>query len=71
MYFPELKLAIEVDEKGHTDRDEEKENEREEKIKKNLDVNLLELVFMQKIMIFLLILVKKRVTLLNQIKKLK
>ena len=71
MYFPELKLAIEVDEKGHTDRDEEKENEREEKIKKNLDVNLLELVFMQKIMIFLLRLVKKRVTLLNQIKKLK
>ena len=71
MYFPELKVAIEVDEKGHTDRDEEKENEREEKIKKNLDVNLLELVFMQKIMIFLLRLVKKRVTLLNQIKKLK
>ena len=71
MYFPELKLAIEVDEKGHTDRDEEKENERKEKIKKNLDVNLLELVFMQKIMIFLLRLVKKRVTLLNQIKKLK
>ena len=71
MYFPELKLAIEVDEKGHTDRDEEKENEREEKIKKNLDVNLLELVFMQKIMIFLLRLVKKRVTLLNQINKLK
>ena len=71
MYFPELKLAIEVDEKGHTDRDEEKENEREEKIKKNLDVNLSELVFMQKIMIFLLRLVKKRVTLLNQIKKLK
>ena len=71
MYFPELKLAIEVDEEGHTDRDEEKENKREEKIKKNLDVNLLELVFMQKIMIFLLRLVKKRVTLLNQIKKLK
>ena len=34
--FLEHKLAIEVDEKGHTDRDEKKENEREEKIKKEL-----------------------------------
>ena len=58
MYFPELKLAIEDDGKGHTGRDAEKENEREEKIKKNLDVDLLELVLMQKIMIFLLRLVK-------------
>ena len=58
MYFPELKWAIEDDEKGHIGRDAEKENEREEKIKKNLDVNLLELVLMQKIMIFLLRLVK-------------
>ena len=29
--FPEHKLAIQVDEKGHTDRNERKENEREEK----------------------------------------
>ena len=36
MYFSEHKLAIEVDEKGHTDRDEKKENEGEEKIKKEL-----------------------------------
>ena len=36
LYFSEHKLAIEVDEKGHTDRDEKKENEREEKIKKEL-----------------------------------
>ena len=34
LYFLERKLAIEVDEKGHTDRDEKRENEREEKIKK-------------------------------------
>ena len=33
--FPEHKLAIEIDEKGHTDRDEKKKkNEREEKRKK-------------------------------------
>ena len=36
LYFPKHKLAIKVDEKGHTDRDERKENEREEKIKKEL-----------------------------------
>ena len=34
MVFIKHKLAKEVDEKGHTDRDEEKENKREEKIKK-------------------------------------
>ena len=32
--FSDHKLAIEVDEKGHTDRDEKNENEREEKMKK-------------------------------------
>ena len=33
LYFPTYKLAIEVDEKGHTDRDKKKkENEGEEKI---------------------------------------
>ena len=31
LYFPEHKLAVEVDQKGHTDRDERKQNEREEK----------------------------------------
>ena len=38
LYFPEHKLAVEVDEKGHTDRDEKKkkENESEEQIKKEL-----------------------------------
>ena len=34
MYFLERKLAIEVDEKGHTDRDEKRENETEKKNKK-------------------------------------
>ena len=36
MYFLEHKSAIEVDEKGHTDKDEKKENESKEKIKKEL-----------------------------------
>ena len=33
-YFPKHKLAIEVDEKEHSDRDQRKKNEKEEKIKK-------------------------------------
>ena len=37
LYFPKHKLAIEVDKKGHTDRDKRKENEREKKIKEKLD----------------------------------
>ena len=57
LYFSEHKLAIEVDEKGHTDRDE-KNMKEQKKYKKNLDVNLLELIQMQKIMIFLLRLVQ-------------
>ena len=36
LYFLEHKLAIEVDGKGHTDRDEKKENEKKKKIKKEL-----------------------------------
>ena len=32
LYFPEHKLAIEVDEKGHTDRDAHKEIERQKTI---------------------------------------
>ena len=33
LHFPRHKLAIEVDDKGHTDRDKRKENEREGKTK--------------------------------------
>ena len=36
LYFPENKLAIEVDEKGYIERDENKEIERQEEIKKEL-----------------------------------
>ena len=37
MYFPEHKLAIEVDEKGQKDRDMYKEIERQKAIEKELD----------------------------------
>ena len=37
LYFPRHKLAIEVDEEGHKDRDNLKEFERENTIKEHLD----------------------------------
>ena len=35
MYFSEHKLAVETDEKGHTDRNQDKEKERQSKIEKH------------------------------------
>ena len=60
LYFSEHKLAIEVDEKGRTDRDEKKkENEREEKIKKELGCKFIRInLDAEKIMLFLLRMVK-------------
>ena len=59
-YFSQQKLALEVDEKGHIDRDTKKRKMKEtkKKTKKNWDVNCLELILMQEIKIFLLRLVK-------------
>ena len=37
MYFSELIFAVEIDEKGHTDRNQDKENERQTKIEKHSD----------------------------------
>ena len=68
LYFPEHRLAIKIDEKGHFDNKEEEEKEREDKIKKKLVANLLGLIQAKKILIFLLNLAKYRITLLNQIK---
>ena len=36
LYFPKHRLAVEIDEKGHLDRDENKEKESENKIKEAL-----------------------------------
>ena len=35
MYFSDHKFAIEIDEKGHTDRNQDEENERQAKIEKH------------------------------------
>ena len=37
LYFPERKLAVEIDEKGREDRDEHKEIERQKAVEKELD----------------------------------
>ena len=52
VYFPEYLLAVEVDEKGHTDREPIFEKKRQEALeKKNLVVNLLELILAKKAII--------------------
>ena len=51
IYFSECFLAVEIDEKGHTDRDLIFEEKRQEALeKKNLVVNLLELIRVKKAM---------------------
>ena len=37
MYFSEHKFVVEIDEKGHIDRNQNKENERQTKIEKHPD----------------------------------
>ena len=44
IYFSEYFLAVEIDEKGHTDRDIIFEEKRQKPLEKNLIVNLLELI---------------------------
>ena len=48
IYFTKYFLAIEIDEKGHTDRDLIFKNERQKALEKNLIVNLLELILVEK-----------------------
>ena len=48
IYFTEYFLAIEIDKKGHTDRDLIFERERQKALEKNLIVNLLELILVTK-----------------------
>ena len=50
IYFTEYFLAVEIDEKGRTDRDIIFEEKRQKALEKNLTVNLLELILVRKIM---------------------
>ena len=44
VYFNKFLLAVEIDEKGHTNRDLIFEEKRQDALEKNLTVNLLELI---------------------------
>ena len=69
-------LAVEIDEKGHTDRDLIFEEKRQKTLEKKLTVHLLELILLKKIIIqtiklveykrLLVILIKKRITRRNE-----
>ena len=50
IYFTEYFLAVEIGEKGHTDRDPIFEEKRQKHYKENLTVHLLELILVKKIM---------------------
>ena len=50
VYFIKYSLAVEIDEKGHTDRDLFLRKKTKGIKKKNLTVNLLELILVKKIM---------------------
>ena len=70
MYFSTHKFAVEIEENGHTDRNQDKEKERQTKIKKHSDWKFFYRINpdAEGFDIFLK-LVKSMVTLLNQIKK--
>ena len=50
VYFSEYFLAVEIDEKGHTDRDLFFNEKRQKTLEKNLIVNLSELIRVKKAM---------------------
>ena len=50
VYFTECLLAVEIDEKGHADRDLIFEEKIQKALERNLTVNLLELILVGKIM---------------------
>ena len=60
IYFTEYFLAIEIDEKRHTDRDLIFEEKRQKALEKNLIVNLLELRLVEKAMMQTMKLVEYR-----------
>ena len=67
-HFPKYQLAIEVDEQGHNSRDIDYEIERQKAIEKELGCEFIRIIQLKKILIFLLRLVKHKITLLNQLK---
>ena len=57
-YFPKYKLAVEIDELGHADRDSVKENKRQTEIAKYLDCKFIRINPDKKILVLTMGLVK-------------
>ena len=71
MYFSEHRFTVEIDEKGHTDRNQDKENKRKTKTEKHSHCKFFYRINPDPVSFdfFFLKLVKYKVTLLNQKKK--
>ena len=67
LYFSEHKLAIEIDEKGHNVRNIDYEIKRQKAIKTNCILNLLELILMEKILMYMLKVARYIMALLNRL----
>ena len=65
IYFPKYCLAVEIDEKGHTDRDLFFEQKRQEALEKNLTVHLLELILVKTILMSIMKLVEYKLLLVH------
>ena len=63
--FTEYSSAVEIDEKGHTDRDGTFEEKKQKALEKNLTVHLLELILVEKIMMQTMKLVEYKYVLVN------
>ena len=65
LYFSEYDLAVEIDEKGHTDIYLVAENKRQKALEKNLTSNLLGLIHAKKVMMCIIKLVEDKHLLAN------
>ena len=68
-YFPKYKLAIEVDELGHKDRDQTKENKRQKDLKEYLACKFIRINPDEKILIFMILKILKILTFINEFKQ--
>ena len=69
LYFHDYKLAIEIDENGHSDRNIDYEIKRQKSIEQELGCSLLDLILTKKNLIFLELSMKYLETLNNQLIK--
>ena len=53
-FFLKYKLAVEIDERGHNDRDLEAEIERQKALEKELDCKFIRIILLEKVLIFLM-----------------